>query len=166
MTQHHSQKDVEAKLWKEIEKGRFGMLGLTGEGAGHYQPMTAFAEPDNGLIWFFTGVNTDLARKAGDGGKAMFVVQAKDQDLQACIGGTLSVDHDAARIDKYWNAMVAAWYPNGRDDPSLTLLRLDCDDAQVWLNEAGPVRFAWEIARANATGRQPDLGQQAKLNLG
>jgi general stress protein 26 len=166
MSEHHSQRDVEAKLWKEIEKGRFGMLGLVGGQAGHFQPMTAFVEPEGGLIWFFTSITSDLARKAGDGGKAMFVVQAKDQDLQACIGGRLSVDHDAARIDKYWNAIVAAWYPSGKDDPSLTLLRLDCDDAQVWLNEAGPVKFAWEIARANATGRRPDLGQQAKLNLG
>ena len=36
---------------------------------------------------------------------------------------------------------------------------LDCDDAQVWVSDAGPVKFAWEIARANATGRAPDLGQ-------
>ena len=93
----------------------------------------------------------------------MFVYQR--DDIQACIGGRLSLEHDRARMDRYWNAVVAAWYPDGKDDPQLTLLRLDADDAQVWITEAGPVKFAWEIAHANATRQQPDLGGRTDLNL-
>ena len=74
-------------------------------------------------------------------------------------------DYDRERMDKYWNATVAAWYPNGKDDPRLTLLRLDARDAEVWISEAGPARFAWEIAKANATREQPDLGGHTRLNL-
>jgi general stress protein 26 len=33
-----------------------------------------------------------------------------------------------------WNPFIAAWFEKGKDDPKLTLLRLDPDDAQIWEN--------------------------------
>jgi len=164
MTHAHDPKDVEDRLWKEVHKQRFGMLGLTASHQ-HYQPMTAFAEPDNELIWFFTRDDTDLAKAVSADSKAMFIVQSKDQDIHACIGGALALDNDRSRIEKYWNPMVAAWYPQGKDDPHLTLLRFTPDNAAVWLSEGGPVKFAFEIAKANLTHTTPDLGSRASLNF-
>jgi general stress protein 26 len=164
-----SQDEIEDRLWREIDKGRFGMLGLTGVRHPHLHPMTAFTEREDGQIWFFTYNDTELARGVsggdGEGAEAMFVIQSKDQDLQACVGGRLIEDRDQDRIEAYWNPMVAAWYPEGKDDPRLTLLRFDCRDAQVWLTEAGPIKYAWEVAKANMTGHRPDLGEQARLDL-
>jgi general stress protein 26 len=158
--------EVAQRLWKEIAKARYGMLGVVGGApVQHFQPMTAFAEPEDGQIWFFTRTDTDLARALADGAEAMFVVQARDQDFQACVGGRLEVKPDRERMDRFWNPIVAAWYPQGKDDPALTLLRLDARDAAVWMSEAGPVRFAWEIAKANLSHRQPDLGEKAHLDL-
>ena len=158
--------EVQQRLWKEIGKGRYGMLGLTNvTPAQHFQPMTAFAEPETGQIWFFTRTDTDLARASATGAQAMFVVQAKDQELQACISGYLRAVRDPDRIDKYWGPVVAAWYPDGKDDPRLTLLRLDASDAQVWLSEQGPLKFAFEIAKANLAGKEPDVGSRAALDL-
>src|SRR3954468_17828734 len=92
----HSQAELEVRLWKEIEKARYGMLGVVGRApAQHFQPMTAFCERDNGQIWFFTRTDTDLAQAVTSGADAMFVVQAKDQGFQACIGGRL-----AQRLDR------------------------------------------------------------------
>jgi general stress protein 26 len=140
------------------------MLGLT-QANQHYQPMTAFAEPEAGALWFFTRDSTDLAKAVGDGAQAMFIVQAKDQDLQACLGGALSLDHDRARIDKYWGPMVAAWFPEGKDDPRLTLIRMDLSDAAVWLTEGGLIKMAFEIAKANITKTEPDLGDHATVRF-
>lgn len=164
-TDPHDKADVEKRLWKEVESARFGMLGLV-HSHQHYQPMTAFAEPESGQIWFFTRDDTDLAQAvAADGADAMFVVQAKDGDFQACIGGRLSRDHDTARIQRWWSPIVAAWYPDGQDDPHLTLLRLDARDAELWISKGGAIRFAWEIAKANLTDRKPDLGDRAHIGI-
>ena len=72
---------------------------------------------------------------------------------------------DPARIEKYWNPIVAAWYPEGKADPHLTLLCLDVTDAQVWISEGGPIKFAFEVAKANLTGQTPDVGGSTRLNL-
>ena len=155
---------VEKRLWKELDDTRFGMLGLVGSHQ-HFQPMTAFCEPETSQVWFFTKDDTDLAKAVSGGAEAMLILQAKDQDFQACIGGVLSTARDTARIDKYWNPMVAAWFPDGKDDPSLTLLRLDAKDAELWISKGGAIRFAWEVAKANATGKEPDVGETAHVNL-
>ena len=152
---------VQKRLWKAIgERHGTGMLGLMDSGQ-HFQPMTAFVEEEAGQIWFFTRKDTDLAQ-ATAGGQAMFVVQT--DDLQACLGGRLTETFDRVRMDKYWNSVVAAWYPEGKDDPNLTMLRLDLQDAEVWIS-ANPVKFAWEIAKANATHSTPDAGGKAHLDF-
>lgn len=154
---------VERLLWDEIERHQVGMLGVVGATAHHTQPMTAFVEIERRQLWFFTRADTELARRASEGHEALFVFQTKD--LQACITGELAVSHDEARIAKYWNAVVAAWHPYGKDDPRLTMMRLDCRDAEVWASQAGPMQFAWEIAMANARKHEPHLGGRANLHF-
>ncbi|MDP3175619.1 MAG: pyridoxamine 5'-phosphate oxidase family protein [Phenylobacterium sp.] len=154
--------EAEKRLWNEFGGHRTVMLGLDG-GDAHFQPMTAFAEPDSGTIWFYARADGDLARHAGGGQAATMILQTKD--LHACLDGQLSVQADRARIDKYWSPVVAAWYPEGKDDPNLTMLRLDAADAQLWITEAGPVKFMWEIVKANATKSTPDLGERTDISL-
>lgn len=155
---------VQTRLWDRVEKRRTGMLGLMGQAHQHFQPMTAFVDRADNSLWFFAYNDSDLAEMVGGGAsEAMFVFQ--EDDLYACVGGQLMLEPDRARMDRYWNPVVAAWYPEGKDDPRLTLMRLDCEDAQVWMVEAGPVRFGWEIAKANVSRDRPDLGSQTRLDF-
>lgn len=155
---------VQTRLWDRVEKKRTGMLGLTGQAHQHFQPMTAFVDRGDNSLWFFAYNDSDLAEMVGGGSnEAMFVFQ--EEDLYACVGGRLTLEPDRARMERYWKPVVAAWYPDGKDDPRLTLMRLDCEDAQVWIVEAGPVRFGWEIAKANASRDRPDLGSQTRIDF-
>jgi len=157
-----SQSDVEDRLWKAIEDHHTGMLGLLGD-RHHFQPMTAFVERETNTLWFFTRKDTDLAQSVTAGDGAAFIYT--DRKLQACIDGRLSLAHDRERIDRYWNAHVAAWYPEGKDDPELTLLRLDVTDAAVWITEGGLLKYAFEVAKANASKSTPDVGERRDLNF-
>lgn len=157
---------VEKKLWTEIEESRFGMVAPSAPAIDHFQPMTAFAEPESRTLWFYSRRDTDLAVAAEEGVEAMFVFMSKDRELQASIRGRLRVATDPLHRDKYWNAAVAAWYPRGKDDPELVMLAFACEDAQVWVSDAGGARFGWEIAKANLTGHEPDLGGRISVKLG
>ena len=156
---------IEQRLWEEIDKARFGMLGLVGGSPRHFQPMTAFCDREARRIWFYTKKSSDLAQETGAGHPAMFCL-ARDQAFQACIGGELVEDHDRARIDYYWSAHVSAWFPGGKDDPDLTLLRLAAADARVWASQKGPLNYAWQVAKANLTKTQPNVGTATDLKLG
>ena len=158
----HTQAEVAEKLWKAIQHHKTGMLGVTGD-THHFQPMTAFAEPETNTIWFFSPAHSDLVDAADGGADAMFHFQSRE--VYACLDGRLSIDTDRARIDKFWNASVAAWYPEGKDDPNLTLLRLDSSDAAVWLIDGGLVKYVLEVVKANASKTIPDVGERQNINF-
>ena len=158
---------AEEAFWDSLKKSNTGLLGLDQPGY-HAQPMTAFREEETGTIWFFTRDDTDLARDAASAGgqSAMFHYGSKDQNVWACIHGQLSAQgEDREIIDRYWNPVLAAWYPQGKDDPHLTILRFEAGDGRVWVNEGGFFKFAFEIAKANATKTLPDAGGVADVNL-
>jgi general stress protein 26 len=131
--------ELKDKFWKALKSDMTMMIGLDGIEDGHARPMTAQIEGESGPIWFFTSKENALCSKAGDGERAIATFASKGHDLFATIHGTLRVDTDRAVVDRLWNRYVAAWYERGKDDPKLSLLRLDPERAEIWLDASSVV---------------------------
>ena len=131
--------ELEKKFWKALESDRTLMLGLDGVDDGHARPMTAQVEEHHGPIWFFTSIDNALVGLLPKGDRAIAAFASKGHDLFATIHGRLSVDKDRATIDRLWNRYVAAWFEGGKDDPKLTLLRLDPEGAEIWADASSVV---------------------------
>lgn len=131
-----SKADIEQKFWESLKSDRTMMLGLDGIDDGHARPMTAQFEHDRSPIWFFTTKDNGLIRGLGEGDRAFATFASKDHDLFATVHGRLSLDQDRATIDRLWNRFVAAWFEGGKADPKLALLRLDAENAEIWLDES------------------------------
>jgi general stress protein 26 len=122
------QAQLKRDLWKHMSHSPFVMIGLAG-GAGHSEPLTAQLDKDQvDTLWFFVGRDNRLVQ----GGKAMAQYVSKGHDYFACLSGTVRVDDDRAMIDKLWSRPAEAWFPGGKDDPNLALLRFDIEDAELW----------------------------------
>lgn len=125
---------IEARFWKELKASPFLMLGLDGVRDGHTQPMTAQMDGDDtGPLYFFTSNDNGLVMSLGTSSRAIATFTGKGHDLFASIHGNLSVDNDPATIDRLWSSYVEAWFEGGRNDPKVTLLRLDLEKAAIWL---------------------------------
>lgn len=124
--------ELEKQFWDALKSDRTMMLGLDGVEDGHARPMTAQVKQERGPIWFFTAKDNAIVQRLDRGKRAIATFAAKDHDLFATVHGALRVDNDRAVIDRLWNRYVAAWYEGGKDDPQLTLLRLDAEKAEIW----------------------------------
>jgi general stress protein 26 len=114
-------------LWKHMTAGPFVMIGL--EGGGHSEPLTVQLDKDQvDTLFFFIGKDNRMA----PGGRAMVQFVSKGQEFFACLAGTARVANDRAMIDKLWSKPAEAWFPGGKDDPNLALLRFDIEDAELW----------------------------------
>ena len=153
---------AQQQLWDAIERRRAGMLSLTKSGL-HAQPMLAFLERRRKRLWFIASRDADLAREVGDGGCCAFVLQ--DGDLMASISGALHLVDDRRRMARLWCPEVAAWTREGLHDPKLTLLRMDCVDAEVWMAGAGLTKIAWEIAWDGRAPQVLDVGGRLHATL-
>lgn len=115
-------------LWQKLADSPFVMVGLM-DSHEHHIPLTAQLDKDQvDTLFFFIGKDNRLAK----GGHAMAQFVSKGHDYFACFDGAATIDNDPAQIDKLWNSHVEAWFPEGRNDPNLALLRLDIDSAELW----------------------------------
>jgi general stress protein 26 len=121
---------IKTTMWERMADSPYLMVGLTGAGQHqHSEPLTAQLDKDQvDTIFFFAGKDN----RAAGGGEAMAQFVSKGHDFFACLAGTLAQDNDPAMIDKLWNKQVEAWFPGGKSDPNLALLRFDIDSAELW----------------------------------
>ena len=120
--------ELKRHLWKKLADSPFVMVGLI-DSRQHHIPLTTQLDEDQvDTLFFFAGKDNRLA----PGGRAMVHFAAKGHDYFACLDGDLRVDNDFAQIDKLWNRHVESWFPGGKDDPNLALLRFDIDSAELW----------------------------------
>lgn len=151
--------DIKKDFWKALDASPNVMVGLIGERA-HHVPMHAMLDKDaDGAVWFFTATDNRLA----SGGPAMAQFASRDHDLFACISGTLRREADRAVLDRLWNNAVAAWYPGGKDDPKLLLLRFDLEDAEIWTADPG-LKGMFKLA-TGMTVKRKEFGEHAKVAL-
>ncbi len=123
-----SPQEIAELFLSKLKSSPFVMIGLTGEHQ-HSEPLTAQIDDDQSdVLYFFTARDNRIAK----GGEAMAQFVSKGHDFFACLSGNVSVDNDPAQIDKLWSNAVEAWFPGGKQDPNLTLLRFDIDSAELW----------------------------------
>mgnify|MGYP003388727406 CR=1 FL=1 len=124
-------KIVQEEFWEEFAHSPFIMMRLEGSGK-HAEPMTAHLDRDaHHAVWFFTTRDNRI----GAGGKAMGQVSTKGHEVFACISGTLVEETDPAIQDKHWSKVVEAWFPNGRKDPNVVMLRFEIADSEIWVSD-------------------------------
>lgn len=120
--------EIKETLWKKMADSPYLMVGKA-DGSSHSEPLMAQLDKDLvDTLFFFTGKDNRLA----DGGKVMAQFVSKGHDYFACMSGTIRQDNDKAMIDKLWSKQVEAWFPEGKEDPNLALLRMDIDSAELW----------------------------------
>ncbi|MBX9739389.1 MAG: pyridoxamine 5'-phosphate oxidase family protein, partial [Beijerinckiaceae bacterium] len=51
------------------------------------------------------------------------------------------------------------WFPKGPDDPEITLLAVDVEEAEYWDAPSSAMIIAFGYAKARLTGEPPQMGE-------
>ena len=157
-----------AELASKIKPVRFAMFTSVDQ-HGHLtsQPMTNQEVDADGALWFFTNSNTDLWQNIVASPKVNVSFAEPADSLYVSISGVAERIVDRARIDQLWNPMVAAWFPNGKDDPHVVLIKVVSKTVQYWDIKENKLSQMVQMAKAAMTGSTPDLdpADHGKINL-
>ena len=63
--------------------------------------------------------------------------------------------------------MVAAWFPNGVDDPHVVLVRVAARTVHFWDSQENKMTQMFEVAKAAITGTRPEIepGEHGQFTL-
>jgi general stress protein 26 len=130
--------ELKDKFWKAFADSPFTFVSLQST-ANDAVPMTAQLDKDaNSAIWFFTSRDGHLSQM----GAATCTFASKGHDTFARFEGNLVEETSRERLDKQWSNFVEAWFPGGKDDPNLLMLRMDLGNAEIWSGELGMLATA------------------------
>jgi len=147
-----------------LKKARFATVTTRGaHGELHSRPLAILESDFTGTLWFFT---QDPSPKTAEIAKHPEVnVAAGDDKGYLSLSGKATIDRDAAMIDKYWNPYAEAWFELGRDDPSVALLRVDVETAEIWDTDKPAVVKAFETLKGIVTKTPPDVGENSTVTI-
>jgi general stress protein 26 len=153
------------KVHDMIEDIRIAMM-TTVDGQGNLvsRPMAVAQVDEHNDIWFFTKRSSPKVDQI-DQNKQRVNISLSDVDNAeyVSVSGTAHELEDRAKIDELWNPMVKAWFPEGKEDPELTLLKVHIDMAEYWSASDSKMVRLFQQATAAVTGNPPKMGENEKV---
>lgn len=129
------------------------------------RPMATADVDDEGNLWFFSSAASNKNDEIKND-ELVQLIYAKNSDNHfLSVTGKAHIIKDRQKIDELWNSMVKAWFPEGKDDPNISLLKIIPQDAYYWDTKNGKMITLLKIAAAVITGNKPDAGLQGKIKV-
>lgn len=131
----------------------------------HARPMAVADVQASGEIYFATGTDTPKASEVAADSRVSVTLQ--DDARFAALSGTAQLVRDRALIDKLWSEAWRVWWPQGKEDPSIVLIRVTVEDGEYWDNAgAQGLKYALRAAKAYASGKRPEVdpGQHGRTD--
>jgi general stress protein 26 len=128
------------------------------------RPMAALQFDEEGNVWFFTNRSSPKVDQIEHVEQRVNVsfVSVSDADYVS-ISGTATEVEDRAKIDELWNPQAKAWFPKGKDDPDLTLLKVHTQMAEYWNSNDSTMVRLFQQASAAIAGTTPKMGENEKV---
>jgi general stress protein 26 len=147
-----------------IAKARFAFVTTSAtDGRLLSRPLAIQEREFDGDLYFFTMAPSAKTEQVAADSHVNVSLQSGDDYLS--IAGTASVTRDQAMIDELWNAHAAAWFEQGREDPSVALLKVHAESAEYWTMDSPKPVALLKYAKAIITGEQPDVATNRSLEL-
>ena len=159
--------DIDAikKIKSLGEDIRFCMYTTYKDGKIESRPMTTLDIDDSGNAWFFTSRKTDIGESSNWGEEVTLIYSDPKNNSYLSVSGSSSVIVDEKRKEELWNPMSKAWFPGGKDDPDLVMLKVTTDEAAYWDSTSSKMVVFFSMLKAAVTGTTPDGGDHGKLDL-
>ncbi len=161
MTSADSDISTVAKLAKDI---RIGMLTTVGPD-GHFisRPMAQQEVEFHGDLWFFA--ERDSRKVAHIAANSHVGVTLTSNDTWISLDGDAVIVEDREKAKELWNQWVAAWLPQGPQDPSVVLIKVNGHSAEYWDTPGGRIASVISFVKAKVTGDRYEGGENERVRL-
>ena len=156
------------KLRDMIKDIDFCMLTTIDEnGDLHSRPMSSNGQIEpNGDLWFFTGISSHKVSEVADFPKVNVSFADPKNQKYISTSGTAELVRDRRKIEELWKPEFKMWFPEGKDDPEIALLRISLEKAEYWDSSSSTVGYALSFVSSLVTGKQPEIEEHKKVDLG
>ena len=166
--QHHNVSGSEAreKIAGLVKGIHICMMNTAGkDGSIDSRPMALQDTPFDGTLWFLTRHSSGKVNEIEQDQHVTLTFAEPSNQKYVTLKGRASVSQDRAKVHELWNAMYKAWFPNGPDDPDVSVLRVDVSDGDYWEGSSSKLVFFAKYALAAATGGKAAVSESGHVTV-
>ncbi|PWG78521.1 general stress protein [Pararcticibacter amylolyticus] len=154
------------ELAGKIGEIKIAMLTTT-DAAGKLQsrPMYTFKIEDDGIIWMFASKDSQKVSNITANPQVLLNYSQPDTDLYIVVRGTAMISDDPVKIEELWSDRYKAWFPYGKTDPNLCLLKISPDEAEYWDTPDLLVSQIISLVKNTLSGKPYLEGENKKINF-
>ncbi|KEO74487.1 pyridoxamine 5'-phosphate oxidase family protein [Anditalea andensis] len=141
-----------ARLRELIEKIELAMMVTSHGEELRARPMSTSQMDEDGNLWFFSNEFTAKTEEIKEDQQVNLSYADQSSNSYVSISGTATMIHDRAKIDELWSPILKAWFPNGKDDPDMTLIKVVPHASEYWDSSASKMVKLFNITKAIIKG--------------
>jgi general stress protein 26 len=155
------------KLRDMVKDIDFCMLTTIDEaGDPHSRPMSSNGDIDtHGDLWFFTSASSQKVSEVESSPKVNVSFADPENQRYVSVTGVAHLVRDRQKIDELWRPEFKMWFPKGKDDPEVALLRVSLEKGEYWDSPSSTIGYALKFVSSLVTGKQPEFGENRKIDL-
>ncbi|MBD1392109.1 pyridoxamine 5'-phosphate oxidase family protein [Mucilaginibacter glaciei] len=153
-------------LQEKVKEVRTAMLTTyTAEHGFSSRPMGTADIDENGDIWFFTNEYSPKVSEISVENTVSLTYSDGANNTYLSIVAEATLVDDKAKMKALWNPFIQAFFPEGIDDPKITLLKMSPTDAEYWDSSSSSMVVLFNMLKAVVTGKQYDEGKHGQIEL-
>ena len=155
-----------AKLYELIKDVKIAMMTTVDSGGKmHTRPMYSQEADEHGDLWFFTQLDASPTQEISHDNKVSLGYSDPNSQTYVAIAGKAEVVRDQSKINEKWSEPLKAWFPKGKDDPQIGLIRVHPEKGEYWDSPSSTIVHLVGYVKAAVTGERANPGDHAKVNL-
>lgn len=158
-----SSPEHKAKIWSLIKDIKVGMLTTTRDDQLRARPMHIVQDEYDGTLWFYTELPSGKSTEILNDTPVCVTFSDPKNDVFVSLTGSARITRDQSLIEKYWNIFVGAWFTEGRESENVAMIEIKVKKGEHWDAEQSKIVQLYEVAKANLTDSEPDLGENQKF---
>jgi general stress protein 26 len=149
----------------ELLKGiRIAMVAtLAKDGSISARPMEVQEEDFDGTLWFLTRSSSEKVDEIGQDQHVTLTFADPSESRFLTLKGRATMTHDRAKIDALWKPTLKDWFPKGKNDPEIAVLRVDVSEADFWEASGSRLARSAKYLAAAVTGGKTSVGESGHV---
>lgn len=148
------------KLKELVLEVRICMLTtLQSDGLLKSRPMYLVEAEEDGDLWFFNNNNGCSANEIKENPSINLSFKDLKEQRYASISGHAEIVMDKERMKALMSNIMKSWFPNGLEDKSLSLLKVNLIKAEYWETDESRLEMLFDLKKENMERGEVEIDQ-------
>jgi general stress protein 26 len=135
----------------------------TADGTLISRPLQTLEFDADHVLWFATDANSEKAAEIKANPHIGLSYGDRRDNSYVSVSGPARILRDPQKLDELWTPAMSIFFPQGKEDPDLVLIRVEIERAEYWDGPGTLVGKMLYLAAAALTGNPGVMTDNAKV---